>query len=181
MIRIHHQLARGSAMWRIFHLFKMQCYWLVNHPLTTFSSRPSSSSLSLDMPSKLFHALSLQRRLRDPLTLLQTDMPCSTQHLSIKKSLFSTLKTNPTLKEISISANLCLPNHQLSEKLTTLSLCVQHICRSNSGGIAFWWKLIYCCLRHRWRVFGPIRWERRRRIERRKWCEERQKKRIRIF
>lgn len=67
MMRRHHQRGQGSALWRIFHLCGMWRYRLLSHPPPSFSSRPSQLlSLSLDMPSKLFHALSLQQRLRSP-------------------------------------------------------------------------------------------------------------------
>lgn len=152
MMRSHRYVGCGLVGWRIFHLFRMRRYWLVNHPLSTFSSRPSRRfSLSLDMPRELFHALSPQGTLRNHLSpvcfSLTTCSPVD-RHAWLyplpfpNRNLFS----YQTLTSKSPFQQICLPNHHISQSQTALSLYVQHIFRLNSGGIVFWWKPIQCCL-----------------------------------
>lgn len=159
MVRSRRSVGRGSIWWRIFHPFRMQRYWLVTHPPLTFSSRPSQlSSLSLDMPSKLFHALSRQRRLRITSLALSLSI-CSPvdSHAWLYPLPYSIVPETCFPSTFHrIAANHCLPSHLLSESLNTLFLNVQRICKSSAGGIVFWWKLIYLCLCCCWHVLGQL-------------------------
>lgn len=165
-MRSHHQ------PWRIFHLFRMRCYRLVNHPPPASSPRPSQLfSLSLDM--------SLQQRLRNPLSLslspsalLWTHVPGSTHYLLLIETCFST-KQYPS--KISISANLCLPNRHLSGSRSPnrfIFVCSAHL------QVEFRWNCVL--MKTNLALFvappaciGPIRRVWRRRVE--------TGKRIRIF